>query len=785
MEAYKARFSAMTSQVEGEKLAKSGKGKAEVRAAVDRLQQNIRETDEDIRKMGAYLKEFKVQSGAREGEEAASLKEKLGTVGLELKAAKMKMFEENRVKNQLEAEVEALGQQSAAYLHRLRKALPLLDLSLLRELRRQKVPGVLGYVIEFVEIESSVAFAYEMAGAGRLCTLLVEDEAACAKVIEANRKMKGRQVNILPVTVLRRQPTEKHNAPAAADCLSLLNEEWLKVKAHSLGEDFDRQLRKLLNNSFGKYLLVESYELALDVSKRYHLNCITGDRELVYSEGCFCKVGRDEAQEDRLELYYSHAHKENLIANAQARLAESGKQLQALQNVELELNKKKVALEGDAAAVARKLDEIAYQKRAVAKVQEQVENLERKRSALEAELKRTQEMLEAVEGKKLKPVNAREYKELEDLFNERLRAYNQRSEEEYAVERQLGVLAHEEEELAEQAAKLKQELDFSRSFSADYVNEREYRQRLERGLQEREARALELQRELFAVGEEVRERQAAEGAALEQVALVGEQVAYYEARIEELGSIEASLPELEERSNSLSMSFSRAQGRRRHFYTAKEKIFFSKIALYRTQLNEKRALYHELLQAEATLAQMIDDCQREKEREVTAIFEKFQHHFAAIFRAITGGRSDVRLKKNQERARMANSVREKLRSAMTIMVAFEAEREVSRRWNEFSGGQKSVLAFCVLMALQKCQPAPFYVLDEVDAALDPVYLQRIVEFIRNESTNSQYFISSFKQEMLEFPEEICNYYLVNMTDRVSRIGRISQGEAKATLASIL
>lgn len=58
---------------------------------------------------------------------------------------------------------------------------------------------------------------------------------------------------------------------------------------------------------------------------------------------------------------------------------------------------------------------------------------------------------------------------------------------------------------------------------------------------------------------------------------------------------------------------------------------------------------------------------------------------------------------------------------------------MTRRWNEFSGGQKSVLAFCVLMALQRCQPAPFYVLDEVDSALDPQYLRRIVDLIRTES----------------------------------------------------
>lgn len=51
--------------------------------------------------MNAYLKEFKVQNGARETEEAAALKEKLGALSMQLKAAKMKMFEQNRVKNQL------------------------------------------------------------------------------------------------------------------------------------------------------------------------------------------------------------------------------------------------------------------------------------------------------------------------------------------------------------------------------------------------------------------------------------------------------------------------------------------------------------------------------------------------------------------------------------------------------------------------------------------------------------------------------------------------------------
>lgn len=40
-------------------------------------------------------------------------------------------------------------------------------------------------------------------------------------------------------------------------------------------------------------MLVKSYDLGLDVSKKFHINCITADKEIVYSEGYFCKVGKD------------------------------------------------------------------------------------------------------------------------------------------------------------------------------------------------------------------------------------------------------------------------------------------------------------------------------------------------------------------------------------------------------------------------------------------------------------------------------------------------------------
>lgn len=42
----------------------------------------------------------------------------------------------------------------------------------------------------------------------------------------------------------------------------------------------------------------------------------------------------------------------------------------------------------------------------------------------------------------------------------------------------------------------------------------------------------------------------------------------------------------------------------------------------------------------------------------------------------------------------------------------------TREMSHLSGGQKSLVALALIFAIQKCDPAPFYLFDEIDAALD-------------------------------------------------------------------
>ena len=101
-------------------------------------------------------------------------------------------------------------------------------------------------------------------------------------------------------------------------------------------------------------------------------------------------------------------------------------------------------------------------------------------------------------------------------------------------------------------------------------------------------------------------------------------------------------------------------------------------------------------------------------------------------------------------------------------------------WKNFSGGEKTVVAICILMALQKCEPAPFYIFDEIDAALDSRFVGKLAKVIYQQSveTGSQYFISSFKKEMIGIPEEYCNYYMVRNVNRRSTVKMVEEEEAR-------
>ena len=53
-----------------------------------------------------------------------------------------------------------------------------------------------------------------------------------------------------------------------------------------------------------------------------------------------------------------------------------------------------------------------------------------------------------------------------------------------------------------------------------------------------------------------------------------------------------------------------------------------------------------------------------------------------------------------------------------LQVSFSGQSSEMRDMQQLSGGQKSLVALTLIFSIQKCDPAPFYLFDEIDQALD-------------------------------------------------------------------
>ncbi|KAI1003435.1 Structural maintenance of chromosomes protein 2 [Podosphaera aphanis] len=89
----------------------------------------------------------------------------------------------------------------------------------------------------------------------------------------------------------------------------------------------------------------------------------------------------------------------------------------------------------------------------------------------------------------------------------------------------------------------------------------------------------------------------------------------------------------------------------------------------------------------------------------------------------------------------------------TINEGLEVKVSLGKVWKqsltEFSGGQRSLIALSLIMALLQFKPAPVYILDEVDAALDLSHTQNIGRLIKTRFKGSQFIVVSLKDGMFQ------------------------------------
>ncbi|KAK7020211.1 Structural maintenance of chromosomes protein 1 [Paramarasmius palmivorus] len=82
-----------------------------------------------------------------------------------------------------------------------------------------------------------------------------------------------------------------------------------------------------------------------------------------------------------------------------------------------------------------------------------------------------------------------------------------------------------------------------------------------------------------------------------------------------------------------------------------------------------------------------------------------------------------------------------------------------RDMEQLSGGEKTVAALALLFAIHSYQPAPFFVLDEVDAALDNTNVAKVANYIRSQASDDfQFIVISLKGSLYERGHSLVGIY---------------------------
>jgi chromosome segregation ATPase len=177
-------------------------------------------------------------------------------------------------------------------------------------------------------------------------------------------------------------------------------------------------------------------------------------------------------------------------------------------------------------------------------------------------------------------------------------------------------------------------------------------------------------------------------------------------------------------------------------------------------LADLRAQREDLERSLAELAKLRDELDDTVERRFGATFDSVSRHFEEVAETLfPGGQGRLRL--------TGEEVGEDEDAAPGIEVELQPAGKRITRLSLLSGGEKALGAISFLFALFLAKPCPFYLLDEVEAALDDANIGRVVELLRRYADRAQFIVITHQKKTIEAADVL--YGVTMGADGISQI----------------
>ena len=636
------------------------------------------------------------------------------------------------------------------------------------------IDGIYGRLKNLIRVNKKYLKAIEAAADGWLDALVVKDYDAAFTCSEVLKKLKLAKIKIIPLEGVRRSlPIE---VPDEEGIIGLAS-DFIRTR---------KPYRTAVLFVFGDTLLAQDYKTAFYLSQNGY-RAVTVEGEVFNPRGGL-ELGYYRSPIDLSKIIPSEKAVKSLEKIVEALRTHLSNRRRYISSIDEEIESIRVD---------------------IAKTGEVIRNIENEVKRTEVKISKTQENLKALEAKvkdiekeieELKASKSMEEKELQDLesmfkgLQERLDILRSETDSTRIEEREdqaaevLNDLVKLKDELSDRQRELTiAKMNLENILKASYEEAETDISKITSQLEELEIKIAKANEERKSLEPKLRELEAKKEELMEAVSKAKGEAEKFALKVKEidkrLSEVEKLYHEKSEALNDLRLKIQRdelelkQQLQRLHeldfdkpMDVSAEQVASAESSLkmmrkelaeigavnqlaytqYEDQISRYKELsvrLNELEMERQSIIEFMEEIEKRKKKAFMDAFNQINESLSYYFGKLTGGGKAYMKLENPD---------DPFSGGVDMIVQFPNKPEILV--SGASGGERSVASVAFLFAIQKLNPASFYLLDEVDAHLDSFHVAKLSELLVEESSKSQFLVITLKPEMASRAQKIYGVY---------------------------
>ncbi len=676
----------------------------------------------------------------------------------------------------------------------------------LKASKQGRIGGIYGTVAQNIGVAPEYAVAIETALGGAMQNIIVENEDIAKRCIRFLKEQKGGRATFLPITSVRGNELREQG---------LENCEGFVANANRI-VTYDPKFSSIIASLLGRIVIAEDIDCATNIAKKYgyKFRIVTLDGQVINAGGSFTGgsaqrsggviTRKNEIDTLDAEIEKLTKDKETLSANAERLRAESAKLGYDTEAVKDELTKceaDRVRINAELSSLGSLMEQVRAQSENSGKL---VEEAEQKIASARQDIENSQKALTETDAL----IKAAEARLAEGQgVREKLRLKRAELSEKLSARKIKGMETAKDVQAQEgEIARIERDIDDlnhgGKQFEAEIARQKGVIAEKKSAIEKLKADLDSFKGNTQSYNDEIRRFQDMH---TEQTRLVNEMQKGLKETNEAKEKLSAEVTRLEERRDNnlrdadsiirqLSESYQLTRSEAVQLAEKIEDITIAQRELADVK-NKIRALgsvnvdaieeYKEVSERYNFMSEQMADIQKSKselEKIITDLTEEMCRIFSDSFRIINSNFKEifVELFGGGKAELILTDPENVLESGIEISVA--PPGKVIKNLISLSGGEQAFVAIAIYFAILRLRPAPFCILDEIDAALDEVNVKKYAQYLKNFTDTTQFVLVTHRRSAME--EANVLYGVTMQEDGISKLLKMEQVDFQEDVADI-